>query len=145
MKQITLKRLDILKNEEALIYENYKIATTSITEIVALLVSQNGLDELDIQLIPDFTGKLYNRDYRMWRLNLVKSLQEILNLVSITFNDQSMLLPPDYDEIKSIELYLPLTNSFDAVYKSGMNDDFDVVEKRINNLYLAMNDAGLTI
>lgn len=144
MKSIKLSQLtDLIRDESKIIYSNYQIATTSLSEMVAILVKAQWIDDDSVIALKNFDGELFNRNYRLWRISLIENLQFNINKVSKMFNEQGLLLPPDYEEIRDVRLCQPLSISFDEEYKTNMNSNFELTEARINNLYITMKDAGL--
>lgn len=143
MKNITLTKLDSPTNDHRIIYNNYLTVYSCASDVVNILVKASWIDPLVIPSIKDYTGSKDNRDYYLWRKKSVEVSEKIINRVSDELNKEGLLAPPNYDEMNHLKLWMPEILVYSPFYQNKMNENFSVIEARINDFYKILEDARL--
>lgn len=146
MQQVKLDRITSpLSDDHKVIYKNYQLVINNLKKLINVLVNENWSDPIYLKIISDYPGNELGRGYFNWRKKVISSLNQLINLVGNELNTKELLEPPFYEELDHVGLWMPWQSILDDSYKNKMNNNFTLIEKRINTFYLIFDDAKLTI
>lgn len=144
MSKIKLLRLvSPIEEDHRVLFSNYHQIISAIQETFDLLDSQGWMDKKVLQVLNDYSADEFNQAYFHWRKTIIMDINQIVNLAGNKFNLNGLLIPPDYQLIAPITLWLPHNLIFDMNYKSKMNQNYLILEEAVNGLYDALNDAKI--
>lgn len=142
MNEVKLARISSLNEDHKTIYDNYLIIHDNVSNIVDILFKANWIDQLTLPSQSDITDD-NDRAFYLWRKSITATINNIITKVSNIFNEEGLLVPPDYNELNNIELWAPEILAYGKHYFDNMNNNFSKVETRINDFYKILYDAKL--
>lgn len=146
IKSIKLSRLKgDLSSEADILFNNYQLVFNVTQEMISTLVGESWLDGLTIPRYNQYLGTEYGQTYFSWRQGLFEKLEQLVNLVSRNFNVLGLLVPPNYEELRLVKLWIPKNSLFGTTYVNKVNNDFYAIETRVNDFYKIMYDAKLIV
>lgn len=142
MSEVKLARISSLDEDYKIIYVNYLIVHDNASKIIDILYKANWIDQLTLPSNDDYADN-NDRSFYLWRKNITTTINNIITEVSNVFNEEGLYVPPDYNELQYIELWIPEILVYSQYYFDNMNDNFSKVETRINDFYNTLYDAKL--
>lgn len=142
MSKVKLARISSLDEDYKIIYGNYLIVHDNASKIIDILYKANWIDQLTLPSHDDYANN-NDRDFYLWRKSITATINSIITKVSNIFNEEGLLIPPDYNELQDIELWIPEILVYSKNYFDNMNDNFSKCETRINDFYKILEDAKL--
>lgn len=140
MSNVELARISSLDEDHKVIYENYLVVYDNASKIIDILFEANWIDQVILPSYGDFTDE-NDRDFYLWRKSITVTINSIITKVSNIFNEEGLLIPPDYNELDYIKLWEPKILAYNEYYQNNMNDNFSKCENRINDFYKILEDA----
>lgn len=140
MSNVELARISSLYEDHKVIYENYLAIYDNASKITDILFKANWIDQVMLPSHGDFTDD-NDRDFYLWRKSITVTINSIITKVSNIFNEEGLLIPPDYNELDYIKLWEPKILAYNEYYQNNMNDNFSKCETRINDFYKILEDA----
>lgn len=142
MSNVKLARISSLDKDHKVIYDNYLVVHDNASKIIDILRKANWIDELTLPSHGDYTDN-NDRAFYLWRKSITATINNIITEVSNIFNEEGLLIPPDYNELDYIKLWEPKILAYNEYYQNNMNDNFSKAETRINDFYKILEDAKL--
>lgn len=142
MSNVKLARISSLNEDHKVIYDNYLVIHNNASQIIDILFEANWIDQVMLPSHGDFTND-NDRDFYLWRKSITVSINSIITKVSNIFNEEGLYVPPDYNELQYIEIWIPEILVYSKCYFDNMNDNFSKAETRINDFYKILEDAKL--
>lgn len=142
MSDVKLDRINSLDEDYKIIYDNYLIVHDNASKIIDILCKANWIDELTLHSHDDYTDN-NDRAFYLWRKSITATINNIITEVSNIFNEEGLYVPPDYNELQYIELWIPEILVYSKCYFDNMNDNFSKAETRINDFYKILEGTKL--
>ncbi|MFA9354497.1 hypothetical protein [Pediococcus pentosaceus] len=142
MSNVKLARISSLDEDHKVIYGNYLVIYDNASKITDILFKANWIDKVMLPSHGDLTDD-NDRDFYLWRKSITVTINSIIANVSNIFNEEGLLVPPDYNELDYIKLWEPKILAYNEYYQNNMNDNFSKCETRINDFYKILEDAKL--
>ena len=142
MSKVKLARISSLDEDYKIIYGNYLIVHDNASKIIDILYKANWIDRLTLPSHDDYADN-NDRSFYLWRKSITTTINNIITEVSNVFNEEGLYVPPDYNELQYIELWMPEILVYSQYYFDNMNSNFSKVETRINDFYKILEDAKL--
>lgn len=142
MSNVKLARISSLDEDHKVIYENYLVIYDNASKIIDILFEANWIDQVMLPSHGDFIDD-NDRDFYLWRKSITVTINSIITKVSNIFNEEGLLIPPDYNELNYIKLWVPEILVYSKCYFDNMNNNFSKCETRINDFYKILEDAKL--